>query len=297
VRASVVFSTPAGDRYELGHGDFIGRLWTAGLPVDDARISEAHAMVSLRGGELQLLALRARFSVRGEPLRELTLRAGQRIALAPGFELVVEAVELPEGVLALAMEGLPAAPLASASWLVTTPQPRLLGRPTDGAAAAFWFTGGGWRGRIGDGEPFSLEPGQRLDVGGRAVDVVLHARSAAGGAKTRLGGVGAPLKLVCHYDTVVVERQGVTATTIAGQGARILSELVEIGGPVEWEPLARQLWPDEPDANVLRRRWDTVLGRMRRKLRSRSIRPDLVRADGAGRALLHLEDGDVAELA
>ena len=37
------------------------------LHVDDARVSEAHALVSLRGRELQLLALRGRFAVDSTP--------------------------------------------------------------------------------------------------------------------------------------------------------------------------------------------------------------------------------------
>ena len=30
------------------HGDFVGRLETAAVHLDDARVSEAHAMISLR---------------------------------------------------------------------------------------------------------------------------------------------------------------------------------------------------------------------------------------------------------
>ena len=63
MRAFVRFRLPEGNSVELGHGDLIGRLWSAALPIADARISEADAMVSLRGQELKLLALRGRFAL------------------------------------------------------------------------------------------------------------------------------------------------------------------------------------------------------------------------------------------
>ena len=58
MRPTVSLQLPDGSIHELGHGDLIGRLWTAALHLDDGRISEAHAMISLRGSELHLLALR-----------------------------------------------------------------------------------------------------------------------------------------------------------------------------------------------------------------------------------------------
>jgi len=60
MRAFVRLRCTDGSIAELTHGDLIGRLGTAALHFDDARISEAHAMISLRGQELKLLALRGR---------------------------------------------------------------------------------------------------------------------------------------------------------------------------------------------------------------------------------------------
>ena len=42
-------------------------MWSAALHLDDPRVSEAHAMVSIRGSELKLLALRGRFQIDGLP--------------------------------------------------------------------------------------------------------------------------------------------------------------------------------------------------------------------------------------
>jgi len=267
------------------------------MHLDDARVSEAHAMVSLRAGELKLLALRAMFAVDGKPLRELTLSKGQSIEIARDLLLTVEAVQLPASVVALSMPGLAKQPLPGACWLVTKPHPRLVSRHSRAAAAAFWFTGGAWRVRVGDGEPEELEPGWSCVIDGVEVAAVAHELSRAGGQATRMGGrIDAPLRIVCHYDTVVIERDGVRTLTMAGKPALLISELAEIGAPVEWEALAKVLWPEESETMLLRRRFDTVLGRMRRKLKASSLRPDLVSLDGGGRVLLHLEPGDEASL-
>ena len=297
MRASVVLQTPDGARHQLGHGDFIGRLWTAALVLDDPRVSEAHALVSLRDGALRLLSLRGRFAVDGKPLRELTLVEGQEIALAQGLTLRVVAVHLPASVLSLAMEGLARQPLASACWLVTRPQPELLGRPPKQPAAAFWFTGGSWRARIGDGAVQEVDVGWTTSIDGHAVELVPFALERVGQA-TRLGGkVDAPLRIVSHFDTVVIEREGVTTLTLAGVSARLVSELMELQAPLEWQALTAALWPEQRDERLRRSRFDTVVGRVRRKLRQASVRPDLIRADGSGKYLLHLEPGDEAVLA
>ncbi|MCO4769540.1 MAG: hypothetical protein KDA24_05870 [Deltaproteobacteria bacterium] len=293
MRASVILRTPDDSLHELGHGDILGRLWTAALHLDDARVSEAHAMISLRSGELRLLSLRAMFAVSGKPLRELTLAAGQRIEFARGLVLTVEEVHLPSSVLALSMPGLARQPLPGACWLITKPHPRLVSRHSAAAVAAFWFTGGDWRVELGDESPRALEPGWSAVIEGVEVTAVAHELSRAGEQATRLGGrVDAPLRIVCHYDTVVIERDGVTAATLAGQAARMISELAEVGAPLEWEALSRLLWPGEEDSMLLRRRFDTVLARLRRKLKGHRLRPDLVSSDGAGKVLLHLETAD-----
>ena len=61
--ATVYLLTPDGEEHALIPGDLIGRMHTAALHLDDGRVSEAHAMVSLRDGSLRLLSLRGGFSV------------------------------------------------------------------------------------------------------------------------------------------------------------------------------------------------------------------------------------------
>lgn len=85
---------PSGEVLALGHGALIGRLWSAELHVNDARVSEAHAMVSLRGRDVRLLALRGRFQVDGRWLSDVVLAPGMVIGLAKGLELEVVAVHV-----------------------------------------------------------------------------------------------------------------------------------------------------------------------------------------------------------
>ena len=135
-RATVRFLILGGRSVALCPGDMIGRLESAALPIDDPRVSEAHAMVSLRGGRLCLLALRGRLVVRRAAASVVRLEPGVRISLVEGIELVVEAVELPDT--ALALEGLGPAPLRlvpPVCALTLRPRPAVVPRFVHGAAA------------------------------------------------------------------------------------------------------------------------------------------------------------------
>ncbi len=52
------------------------------MSLDDPRISEAHALLSLRGGALHLLSLRRMIAVDGKPVSGVELRRGLVVALA-----------------------------------------------------------------------------------------------------------------------------------------------------------------------------------------------------------------------
>ena len=118
MRAFVRFSGPDDEHHELGHGDFIGRLWSAGLQLRDARVSEMHAMVSLRGSAFRLLGLRGRMLVAGAAQSDIELAVGLRVAFADGLELEVVDIVLPDSVLAIEGDGLPRQTLSTAASLM-----------------------------------------------------------------------------------------------------------------------------------------------------------------------------------
>ncbi len=288
------FRLADGTTHILGAGDLIGRLWTAALQIDDPRISEGHAMVSLRGGDLWLLALRRRLAVDGRSVAEIRLTDGLVIALAQGLELTVESVVLPEVALAIEAPGLPPTLLPGLCSLQVHPDVRLSARYEPTAACLVWDTCDGWR-RSQAGVTTPLAPGDAWEVEG-VVFRVTTMPVGGGLAPTRVtGGIDPPLRIITAYTTVQIQAGDAPPVTLAGVHAKILSELAALGGPAGWEVVAREVWPDETDTWVLRKRWDVNLGRLRTRLREGGIRTDLVRAAGTGQVELVLRHNDVLE--
>lgn len=292
-QASARFRLPDGSVETLYAGDLIGRTWAAAVRIDDPDVSEAHAMVSLRGERLWLLALRRRFTVGGKVVEAVPLVEGARIRLAPGVELVCERTELPDHVLGLEGPGLSPQVLPGTCSLVEDPRPRLASGRFEDALAVFWLTEGRWRGRV-EGEVFDLRPGAPLPGAAGAWRAVRIPIAAAGLPPTRADDAG-PLRIVCSFDTVQIHRPHGAVVVIGGQLARVLSELATAGQPLAWEALARPHWPHIDDRDVLRRRWDGLLNRVRERLRDEGLRADLLVSSGAGLVELVLHEGDVVE--
>jgi hypothetical protein len=294
--ASVLLRLPDGSTTTLAPGDLIGRLTSAALCLDDARVSEAHALVSLRGAELQLLALRGMFAVDGAPSSKLSLAAGQRITFADGLDLEVLAVTLPESLDALAGDGLDPQILGGVTALYAGPPPRVAPGSALDADAWLWSTGDGWRLRVGPGSPRDLGPGEAFEVAGRRFHLVAVRVERAGvDATVASGRVGEELHLTTAWDTVQLRRAGQPTILLSGVGARIVSALAEVRVALSWEALARDLWPSDPDRASLRRRFDVALVRLRARLRASGVRADLVRTTGGGLVELVLYPGDTVE--
>lgn len=290
MRSRVRLGLPDGTQVELGHGDLVGRLWSAALCLDDPRISEAHAVVSLRGHELKLLALRGRFSVHGRTVSELALRAGQRVELAHGLTLDVLAVEVPTEVLGVRAAGARAQVLPGACALAVDP-PRITRSADPSAVAHLWPRAGQWRARVGAAMPFDLDPGTTFDAGGATWEAVLVPLVPATAPTELDPTLAEPLHVVARYDTVHLFRPTRTPAQLSGLSARLVSELVAFGQPVHWEVLSGELWPDGGS----RKQLDMALVRLRRHLREQHVRSDLVRATGVGTLELFLRPGDRVE--
>ncbi len=284
---------PDGTTATLAPGDLVGRLGSAALHLHDARISEAHALVSLRGQELKLLALRGRFAVDGKVADEVVLKPGLAVEFAPGLVVDVVEVVVPAEVLALRGDGLPRQLLAGVCSLYVESEPRLLPRYAGDAAAWIWSIGGSWAVKVGDGPTRPFAAGDVIEVAGRRFEAVSVALSEAGRDATRAGGLRPPLRIEARFDSVQILRDGLPTFAVGGIGARIVSELVAFDGPVHWQVVAAEIWTDEADAMQLRRRWDVALSRLRGKLRHARLPVDLVRADHNGYVELLREAGDV----
>jgi hypothetical protein len=275
---------PDESRATLRHGSIIGRLRAASICIPDPRISEAHAMVSLRGRAVRLLGLRGRFYVDGRTCSEVDLSAGMAVHLARDLALRILEVRVPERVPALRAEGMPEQTLLGLTSIHASP-PRLTPKWVSDADEVVWPGDDGWFRR--DGTP--LRPGP-LQLGATAFEV-REVRTM--GVSDTIAGTGftSALTLECYFDVVHLKRGGRTLVTIRGTGARMVSELASIRQPVAWEALAQRLWGDL-DPPLLRKRWDMQLYRLRKLLRTNKIRTDLVCSHGTGLVELVLTDHD-----
>jgi len=285
--SSVVFKLPDAREVCLVPGDLIGRLWNAALRLRDPRVSEAHAYVSLRGKELQLLALRGRFAVKGKRLDRVTLRPGVHIDLAQGLTLEVVDVWLPPEVMALTTAGLPPQILSGTCSIVTEPEPRieLPGHPR--AVATVWAEDTTWFAEAPGHEPVALTPDEPMMFGGlQWMPSMVPVASIAPATVPDLSMVES-LRIVPNYDVLRIERDGRAPVVISGIPARLVSELAALG-PVDWRVLAGEIWRT-PDS---RKRLDMAVARLRQKLRAHGIRSDIVRPLGNGVFALHLMQDD-----
>ena len=226
---SVELRLPSGDRITLFHGDLIGRLWSAALRLDDARISEAHAMVSCRGREMKLLALRGRFAVGGVPVKEAVLRPGLEVHLAPGLVVEVLDVTTPGAVLRLSAPGVPERDVAGVLTLYGGVEPRVRAGWRPDGHGWIWPTGDGW---MRSGEPATpLQDGDTWDLGGTAFSVRLAEGEPGVAPTVRDVSSGEPLTVVARYDTVHVQRRASPVLVLTGRSARLVSEARSLPAP------------------------------------------------------------------
>lgn len=264
-------------------GDLIGRGPGAALHVRDPRISEAHALVSLRQNVLFLLALRGRLQVDDAWCERIELQAGQRIALSPDTQLSVLDVRLPVATwTARFSDEEPVQLDGPRCW---SRDQGWVSRGFNDADLRFWPEGDMWfwdRGRA---------PATRLAVG--VIDTPrgpLHLERApleqVALAETQSVHRELPLEIIAAYDVVHFKRQGKHCGSIGGLGARLISELVLLDN-ARWTELTSLLWTGEPEA--LRSRLDNLIWRTRRRLSHLGIDPGLVSTDNNG--LYHLRLG------
>ena len=172
MRASVRLQLPDGEQIELGHGDLVGRLWSAALYLDDARVSEAHALVSLRGTKLHLLALRRRFFIKHELCSEVALAPGLRVELADGLGFVVAELCLAKSVLGLRVVGRGARPLLGVVSITGEGDEGFVSGYRADAHAFLWNRDEDWRLQLSGQEAHPVAAGDRFDVAGRTFELV-----------------------------------------------------------------------------------------------------------------------------
>lgn len=295
--ASVQLRLPDDTTVTAGPGAVVGRAFTADVRIDDGRVSEAHAMISLRGGELVLFALRGRVRVDGRDVTRVTLTQGLMVELAPRVLMTVEHVELPDAVLALEGDGVPRQTLVGTTSVLLAPSLHLVTGVHEKAAAVVWSDGVRWRVRLGEGPVRTLKVGDVVTLGGRSLRAVEELVAKVGVPDTApRSTLGGRLRIVSLFDSVQLWREGEpTPCLLKGQQARLFAELLSVGGPLRWELLARQLWPTDIDVEPLRHRLDVTLAKLRQRLVAAGIRRDLVTSHRNGQLEVLLYPGDQAD--
>ncbi len=114
----VQFRIPGRGLAELHIHALIGRSPRADLQLNDPRISDIHAMISLRHGQLFLKALGGGLRVADDPRpRELELRPGLEFELGKsGIRLQVVALNLPDTLPSLQVGQQPPVLLGESCW-------------------------------------------------------------------------------------------------------------------------------------------------------------------------------------
>lgn len=278
---------PAQEPILLSPGDWIGRALQAALRVDDARISEAHAMVSLRGGALWLLALRGRLYQRGRVLPEVALEEGVQVALADGIVLRCEGVELPDEVQGLVVgSGAPQVLLGTTS-LYLSPTPTLRAGFDAQADAVFWTVGDAWRVAVAGQPAVLFRPGTQVNVGTVAVQAVRVPFARAAQTRTR-PTLRDPITWQPHAAGVRLEMANQQRHEITGVPGRILAAGLLDDAP-DWLQVCATVWPDDLSSVAsMRNRLDVGINRLRERLREVGAVDVRVAMDGSGRLMVSL---------
>lgn len=296
-----------GTEYVVTPGGIIGRLVGAAIEIPDPRVSEAHALVSLRGGTFRLVALRGRVVLGDQAHGELELKAGQKIWLATDVVLDVVTVELPDIVLQLRTSCGVFELLSETSSLVgderdpDLPEGALPpARNSRGlrVVPGFWpdapawvaSTGEGWILRPREGRATTLRAGKTLRVGGEDV-VVESVRLSSGVMPTQKRSE--ILRIVVSGKSVTLHREEQAAVVLNGQVADLVCRLARADNLlVYWKEMVDHLWPRTHDPYEYQKNLDDVILRLRKHLRKSGVREDLVICTGDGHRQLLLYPGD-----
>lgn len=290
---SVRFLLPDGSLVTAYAGGIVGRTPNADLYLEDPRVSEAHALISLRGKGLHLLELRGSLFLAGQRALTIELRTGQEILLAGSLLIRVADVYLPSH--SLVLHGVRDGPreLSAATYsLVVQPSSiALVQGYIEGAVGYIWSSADELRIQVQRQTPELIAPGCSWVVGGTVLRI--EAVPLAGLVETlNTAPRNDRLRIVARYTSVHFWRT-TEVLVLHGRPAMLLSELVSCGGkPAPWEVIAREIWGAQSDRQTLRQNWDRTLRRIRDQFRNAEIRENLMQVDRNGNIELVLGEHD-----
>lgn len=219
-----------------------------------------------------------------------------RIRLSDSVELTVLAVEIPDQIMAIMIDDGPPQELCAATYSFTLhPWVELRPTPLFDAPAHLWPGEDGWTILVQGGQVEPVRAGRQWSIANHKLTATTVPVTATSVTPTAKGYTHLDyLDVEATYTHVHIRRARRSTLTITGNAAKALTELAEIGGSAPWDVVAGEIWKDTPNnREMVRHRWDRMLGRLRELLAEHGIRSNLVVSDGLGNVFLNTLPGDV----
>lgn len=266
---------PGGSIIRAQPGDVVGRGLFAPIPVLHPKVSEAHAVLSVRAA-LVLLPARGRLFVGGDPVELVELRAGDEVALCRDGSARLEILEViaPTQGVGLSLGDRPPVRLVDGacysliregeSWIVRS----------DADKAVIWQAEGSWYLEF-EGTPRALELGASWFWRGDELRVVLCDGAAPWTQRTTTPGAEGSQDLQYRVTLVAtasgmrvdaVRDDGRVVGSLAGRPGELLALLLASPQRQPWEPVARRVWGRGEEFDRLQDNWHANLRKVRRWL-------------------------------
>lgn len=277
-------------RFVCYAGNLIGRSAIARLRLQRPDISEAHAMISLRGGALWLLYLRRPASIDGRPVWELPLEAGVVAPLADGVALKVCGIWGAGEVLALQLGEHPPLALSGGHQSLGADGVLVDGRLAGALAEVWWTDGEPWILVLGEAGAEPALPERSWTTGGQELKVVLA--PSAGTAWTQRVAVRPSTTVRTSARLTRVEDELGASCELKGNSSLVCYSLAirtrDQGKGVAWTAVGSALWGAKRAPFMWENMRNNVLYRLDQRLRAFGLRDDLIRREGG---LMWFADG------
>ncbi|HND33582.1 MAG TPA: FHA domain-containing protein, partial [Myxococcota bacterium] len=228
---------------ELQVHSLIGRISRMDLQLNDPRISEVHALVTLKDGSLWLKGLGAPLFVNGKSEPQVRLAQDVEVELArSGIFLRVEKLYLPQQFPTLTLPDQPPQTLAASSYHLTAGMQLAAGLHPD-ALLSLWSIGEDWFFRLATGEEGPCEDKKDWSIAGRSVHFGLCV-----GAKLvkTIQDDSLPRTYVIGSSTVSIKRENRRDVVFDGQQAQLLKLAILHGRNPEtafkWFDVVEEIW-------------------------------------------------------
>ena len=304
----IELSLPDDRSVTLFAGELIGRGTTAHVRIHNHAVSEVHAMLSLRGGGLELRALGGglyREPGRRKPLNRIAVQEGLTVWLCDDLSVHVAEVYFPSHVLKLfvsrrdpntgARVEHEAILAGGVHWL--RPDGSIERKHTRDDIAWVHSTGTGYC--IEDratGKAHDLEGGFQRNIGGWLVECAAIPLDDTGSDPTQVASQ--PLRFQVGERSVWIRSPRRAAVELRGKPAEVLAILLRSPDGIDWMDAAGRVWPvrlsTEEDVYLQRKRWDANVARARKKIRASGSRRELIRTQ-EGIFRVDLDEADAVE--